>query len=182
MKALVCADTRPQERLSDMYARTQPDLLITLGDLQYHDIVDVETIPVPKSGVYGNHCRFDYMEELGIWNMHLKIWDFGGLRFGGFEGSVRYKPVGEHQYHQDEALLMLAGFPPVDVLITHSPPYQINDHEDPAHIGFMALKNYLYQHRPRHLFHGHTYPEPPITQWESTQIHYVHGAEVIEFQ
>ena len=23
--------------------------------------------------------------------MHLKIWDFKGLRFGGFQGYVRYK-------------------------------------------------------------------------------------------
>lgn len=98
----------------------------------------------------------------------------------GVSGCVRYKPHGDIQFTQDEYLDALAAIPPADLVVTHCPPRGVNDQDDPAHIWIDALRHYLDHFRPAHLFHGHTYPDPPITEHKGTHIHYVHGWDVVE--
>jgi len=86
-------------------------------------------------------------------------------------------------YTQEEATQLLKDFPHVDIMLTHCPPYGINDEPgEPAHEGFKALVEYLDRHHPTHLLHGHTYPTDATlqTSYNSTKIIYVSGDKVIE--
>jgi len=90
--ALCIADRPPQKSIGDWVQEYTIDLIITLGDLEYLQIVELGQITnIPKIGVYGNHCTPGYMADLGIINLHLQTFEFNGIRFGGFEGSPRYK-------------------------------------------------------------------------------------------
>lgn len=183
MKILAIADRPPTKSILETIRQNDVDLICTLGDLFYFDLIELERIHhIPKIGVYGNHDSGNYFEPLGIINLHLNVFEYKGFRFGGFEGCVRYKDTPNTiMYTQDEAEKMLEGFPCVDVLITHAPPYGINDEpEDLAHQGFKALKTYVDRCKPKYLLHGHTYPQNPVKQLSQTQIIYVYQDMVVE--
>ena len=183
LRILTLADTPPKRPISEWVKNESLDLIITLGDLEYTQINQLESVTtIPKIGVYGNHCTPGYMETLGIMNLHMHTWSYEGLLFGGFEGSPRYKrdPYAK-MYTEEEAELLLRDFPYVDVFISHSPPRGINDEDDIAHTGFAALRTYLEQKQPRFFLHGHTYPkaENLVTQHYKTEIIYVNGDQLI---
>jgi Icc-related predicted phosphoesterase len=184
MKVLTIADRNPHINFADIIRADQVELVITLGDLVREDLLPLEQINLPKIGVYGNHDSGNYMHNLGIWDMHLKTWDFEGLKFGGFQGCVRYKDNPDAiMYTQEQAKQMLAGFPPVDVFICHCPPYGINDEPNElAHQGFVALRNYIESTPPKVLLHGHTYPtaESLVTQHGPTRIEYIFGHSLLD--
>ena len=183
MKVLAIADRAPKESIRTILDREQNvDLICTLGHLDYFSLVELKDIHnIPKIGVYGNHCSGSYFEELGIKNMHLTTFEYKGLVFGGFEGSVRYKndPYAP-MYTQEEATDMLTDFPKVDVMLCHCPPFGINDEEEVAHQGFKALRDYIEKHKPNYLLHGHTYPSEKnlVTQYQETKIIYVFADKI----
>lgn len=183
MKILAIADKQPEIDITATVASENIELIITLGDLTREDILPLEGIRhIPKIGVYGNHDSGTYMPELGIWDMHLKVWDFQGLRFGGFQGCVRYKENPEAiMFTQEEANLLMQNFPRVDVFISHCPPRGINDEEEIAHQGFDALRRYIDEQQPKVWLHGHTYPtdETVIKQHGNTRIEYVFKQKII---
>lgn len=185
MKALVIADRRPDIDIVATVANEHIDLIITLGDLTREDILSLASIThIPKIGVYGNHDSGTYMPELGIWNMHLMTWQFGGLIFGGFQGCVRYKENPDAiMCTQEEASALMQPFPAVDVFISHCPPRGINDEEENAHQGFDALRTYLDEKRPKLWLHGHIYPsdETVVKQHGDTRVEYVYKQRIIEF-
>ena len=184
MKALVIADRNPHIDFRRTIDDNAADLVITLGDLERHDLLYLADIrDVPKIGVYGNHCSGTYMDELGIMNVHMAMWEFGGLRFGGFQGCVRYKENPQAiMYTQAEASVMLEQFPPVDVFVCHCPPRGINDEEEVAHQGFDGLREYIERTPPHVLLHGHTYPteETIVRQHGTTRIEYVHEWRIVD--
>jgi Icc-related predicted phosphoesterase len=183
MKILVIADRPPKQNIIETIDREHVDMVCTLGDLDQFQIQDLASVSLPKIGVYGNHCSGAYMEDLGINNMHLTTFEFGGLKFGGFEGSVRYKEDKySKMYTQEEADALLADFPAVDVMVVHCPPYGVNDEPEVAHQGFKALRAYVERCKPKYLFHGHTYPteQNMVTRLGETEIVYVQGDKVVE--
>jgi len=181
---LAIADRRPKINIVDTVRDKDIDLIITLGDLTIEDIFQLKTITsIPKIGVYGNHDSGSYMPDLGIMNMHLKIWDFQGLRFGGFQGCVRYKENPDAiMYTQEQASEMMTDFPAVDIFLCHCPPRGINDEEEVAHQGFIALRDYIDRQQPKLLLHGHTYPpeDKVVKQVGMTRIEYVYEYKIIE--
>lgn len=183
MNILAIADRRPKIDIIETVRNNNIDLVITLGDLTREDILQLEQVTsIPKIGVYGNHDSGTYMPDLGIWDMHLKIWDFEGLRFGGFQGCVRYKDNPQAiMCTQEEALQWMTGFPRVDVFLSHCPPRGINDEEEIAHQGFQALREYIDREQPKLLLHGHTYPteENLVTQHGPTRIEYVFEYKIL---
>lgn len=183
MNILAIADRPPKINIIETVQQHTIDLIITLGDLTREDIVQLESIThIPKIGVYGNHDSGTYMPDLGIWDMHLMTWEFQGLRFGGFQGCVRYKENPHAiMYTQEEAMQMMAGFPAVDIFLSHCPPRGINDEEEVAHQGFQALRDYIERAKPQVLMHGHTYPteDTVVKQFGQTRIEYVYEHKLI---
>jgi Icc-related predicted phosphoesterase len=187
MKILAIADRKPETSIKEAIVNTQPDVIVTLGDLDYFDLKDLEIVNnIPKIGVYGNHCSGVYFDELDIENMHMKTKVIHDITFGGFEGCIKYKESKyAKMYTQEEASEMLIEFPYVDVMLCHAPPYGVNDEpEDPTHTGFIGLRDYVERCTPKHLFHGHTYPAANTltTQLGTTAIHYVSGMSIIEIE
>lgn len=184
MKLLALADRNPKIDIRETIDREQVDVVVTLGDLERSDIIQLVDIHnIPKIGVYGNHCSGNYMDGLGIVNMHMATWSYGGLVFGGFQGCVRYKENPDAiMYTQAEASAMFARFPPVDVLLCHCPPRGINDEEEIAHQGFDGSLAYIERTPPKLLLHGHTYPtdDTVVRQHGATRIEYVYKWRIIE--
>jgi Icc-related predicted phosphoesterase len=186
MNILAISDRPPKVSIKKTVLEHHIDLICTLGDLEYLQIKELADITtIPKLGVYGNHCSGNYFDDLGIKNMHLQTFEYKGITFGGFEGSIKYKddPYAK-MYTQEQADDLLKDFHCVNVLLCHSPPFGINDESDPAHIGFKALKKYLEEKKPKYLFHGHTYPQGNkiIKKFLDTEIIYVYGDMVISIE
>ena len=184
MRILAIADRPPSRPLREILSETKFDLIVTLGDLDLSEIRYLELVTdIPKLGVYGNHCSGMYMPGLGIENMHMRTLEVGGMIFGGFEGCVRYKdsPFAK-MYTQEEASVILASFPRVDVMLTHCPPFGVNDEpDDVAHTGYIGLRDYVLREKPGYLLHGHTYPtENTLTnKLGNTEIIYVTGDKTV---
>ena len=45
----------------------------------------------------------------------------------------------------------------LDLLVTHTPPRDVNDRPDPAHRGFETFRGFLEQWRPAYHLHGHVH-------------------------
>lgn len=84
----------------------------------------------------------------------------------GFGGSRRYNN-GSNQYTELQMMLRILNIIPkllfnklfrgryLDILISHAPPRQINDLEDPCHKGFMMFRWFLRRFKPSCMVHGH---------------------------
>lgn len=184
MRILAIADRAPLQPISQLIREWSPEVIVTLGDLEMSDIRSLENVKhIPKLGVYGNHCSGMYMPELGIVNMHMATIEIQGVRFGGFEGCVRYKQSTAKMYTQEEASEMFSYFPYVDILLTHCPPYGVNDDTtDIAHTGFIGSRDYIEREHPKLVMHGHTYPTANelVKRVGSTRIEYVFGSALVE--
>ena len=136
---------------------TQPaDLLISCGDVA--DLVILEAAKLAQCStifaVKGNHDSGGPFAS-PIVDLHLSVQMFNGLRFGGFNGSWRYKPRGRFLYEQEEVERLLADFPPVDVFVAHNSPRKIHERDDDVHVGFDAFNRYIERAQPRWFIHGH---------------------------
>lgn len=132
------------------------DLVISLGD-----VADVVILEAAKSAhchrilaVKGNHDGAAQFPA-PIIDLHLSIQTVEGVRFGGFNGSWRYKPRGHFLYDQAEVENLLAGFPPVDIFVTHNSPRNMHERDSEVHVGFEAFNRYIERAQPRFVFHGH---------------------------
>lgn len=180
MKILAIADRKP-DNLKETLKNNQFDLIITLWDLEYFDIQELEHINIPKIWVYWNHCTRWYMEKLGIIDLHLNTFEINGIIFWWFEWCVRYKSWNHFMYTQEEADELIKSLPKVDVLLCHCPPRWINDNDDHAHIWFDALKKYVEDYSPKAVLHWHTYDYWNfIHTYKNTQIFYVEKSKIFE--
>lgn len=141
------------------------NLIISCGDLKPSYLSFIVTMArAPLLYVHGNHdgrYRFDPPEGCDCIDDCLVI--YNGLRILGLGGCLRYNP-GEFQYTQREmhervaklrrAIRRAGG---VDLVVTHSPPRGIGDQEDPAHQGFVALRELIDEFHPACLLHGHVH-------------------------
>lgn len=156
------------------------DLLISTGDLQQTDFICLELQPTkkPAFGIYGNHDSGTYMEALGIINLHLQIYEWQNMTWGGFQGCPRYK-VGDFQYSEEEAEHFYQTFPRVDVLLLHAGGKDLlDDPSDSVHIGSPSIAKYIQEKKPRYVFCGHQYSHAEMTVGE-TKIYRSYGARSI---
>ena len=132
------------------------EVLVSCGDLGDPTILTVaQAVGCQRVfAVKGNHDGGGPFPA-PITDLHLRVEEFGGLRFGGFNGSWRYKPRGHFLYEQDEVERQLARFPPVDVFVAHNSPRRVHDRDDEVHIGFEAFNSYIQRAQPRLFLHGH---------------------------
>ena len=179
------------------------DLILGCGDLPYTYLEYlVSVLGVPLYYVPGNHDpEYNAYRSLshaeGGSNLDLKTARYRGLLLAGLGGSIRYRPDGVNQYTQREAffrayklLIRLFGNQihfgrKLDILISHSPPFEIHDDESYAHQGLKALNFLIRAAQPRYLFHGHTHffrhnLEENVTQVGRTTIMNIFPYKVIE--
>ena len=153
MKLLVLADDDGVRH--DLTAQPA-DLVISLGDVA--DLVILEAAKLARChhvfAVKGNHDGGGPFPP-PIINLHLAVQTVDGVRFGGFNGSWRYKPRGHYLYDQEEVEGLLAAFPTVDVFVAHNSPQNIHERDTEVHVGFEAFNRYIERAQPRLFLHGH---------------------------
>ena len=179
MHALVIAD-------DDSFTKTpmseRADVLISCGDIA--DPVILQTAQLAQCSrafaVKGNHDGAGPFPT-PIVDLHLRTESFGGLTFGGFRGSWRYKPRGHFLYDEDEVAEFLAAFPPVDVFVAHNSPRHIHDRDDDVHLGFEAFVGYIRRVQPRLFFHGHQHISQE-TRIGETRVIGVYGQQRLEIE
>jgi uncharacterized protein len=183
LRILAVADQSPPVDGAELVTRNHPDAVVTLGDLPPDWIASLSGVDVPRVGVHGNHDGEHALEAGGIADLHLSRWELAGWSFVGFEGCVRYGPGGAYQYTQEEAAELARALPAADVLVCHCPPWGVNDEpDDPAHAGFVALRDWVERHRPRYLLHGHTTPDPrwQVRRIGATEVAWIRGAVLVD--
>ncbi|GAB3658675.1 metallophosphoesterase [Nocardioides korecus] len=184
VKVLVIAD----EVATNLHVHTlrslAPDLVLSAGDLPWDYLEYVaSTTNVPMVFVPGNHdpeivsakvgrngvytsdgMPCDAPRPRGAVNADQQVVDAAGLRIAGLGGCVRYRP-GPHQHTQRQferrakrLLRRARKGPPVDVLLTHAPPFGLGDGEDRPHVGIEALHPVLERLEPTWHLHGHIHP------------------------
>ena len=180
------ADEPPQGDPAEFARRGSIDAVVTIGDLNAATLDPLDHLRLPKLGVHGNHDPPGTLMAGGVEDVHMRCIEVGGWTFAGFEGCVRYRSVpsgAHHQRTQRQARRLVRKLPGADVLVTHCPPAGVNDEpDDPAHVGFEALNDWVAEHRPRYLLHGHTQPDPRtrVGRVGDTTVIWVRGARVVE--
>lgn len=189
---------RIKERFSDI------DLIVSCGDLPFDYLEYVVTmLGKPLLFVYGNHTQKDILQSdgslknapEGCINIHRRVINFRGVLIGGLEGSLRYRP-GEHQYTQRQMELLARSMAPclwwntwrhgrpIDILITHAPPYGIHDAQDLCHQGFRAFLDFMTRYKPRYLIHGHTHlyrrDADRVATYGETTVLNAYGYQIVE--
>lgn len=141
------------------------DLIIACGDLNPHYLSFIATFAhAPVMYVNGNHDgKFGAPEPEGCVCIEDDIVNFQGVRILGLGGSMRYKD-GPNMYSQREMrsrvrklwfkLWRNKGF---DILVTHSPAYQLGDGDDLPHRGFAIFNELLDKYSPKYFIHGHVH-------------------------
>jgi uncharacterized protein len=175
LRALVLADEPPYVPLERLLGK-EVDIVLCLGDLSRPDLEPLGSARLPKLGVHGNHDDGGEFTGLGIESVHLRRVELGGLWFGGFSGSHEYHRDPRYTWTQKQASKLLSKLGHVDVLLSHSPPFGINDDPgDPAHVGLVGLREYVEREHPAMLLHGHTYPPLPVERFGDTEVRHVRG-------
>jgi uncharacterized protein len=183
VRVLALADRRPPLNPALMAEQLGVQAVLCLGDLDRAWIEELAYVRLPRVGVHGNHDPEGLLREVEVDDLHMRRTSLCGMTVAGFEGCVRYGDGGPHHYTQRQASKLAKRLPAADVLISHCPPLGINDDpDDPAHVGFEGLLDWVRRHEPRHLLHGHTHPIAgrTMTRFEGTRVHWIHGARVVQ--
>ena len=167
MKILAVSDEECQA-LWDFYVPGRLkdyDLILSSGDLKASYLSFLVTMAhCPVYYVHGNHDhRYEQQPPEGCDDIDGKLVIYKGLRIVGLGGCRKYHE-GPHQYtdHQMQKRMKklrrdirLAGG--VDIVVTHAPPRGVGDAEDPAHMGFRTLLDFIDEYHPAYLLHGHVH-------------------------
>lgn len=185
MKILAIAD-QESPLLWDYFDRSYLegiDLILSCGDLKPQYLSFLATFAhAPILYVHGNHDeRYEEVPPDGCICIEDQIYVHEGVRILGLGGSMRYKP-GAHQYTQSQMrrrvwklwwrLKFRKGF---DILLTHSPAYQLNDGQDLPHRGFEVFRTLLDKYKPAFFVHGHVHMNygrsfPRLSTYNETQV------------
>lgn len=129
--------------------------------------------------VLGNHAEELVREgRRGVLRHPLGCTDLGfkivrdkrtGIIFAGLPGSPRYLEHAPVQFSEREMTMGILRMVPrllwnrirygryLDILVTHSPPRDVGDREDPAHRGFKIMRTFVKWARPVYQLHGHVH-------------------------
>jgi Icc-related predicted phosphoesterase len=153
MNLLIIAD---DESIGSQIPDCNVDALVSCGDLADELILKAAAKCHCREilAVRGNHDSSASFPE-PIRDLHLTVFQFRGVTFGGFCGSWKYKPRGNYLFEDFEVEQRLVNFPAVDVFITHNSPRLVHDREDDVHMGFAAFNQYIERAKPRFMIHGH---------------------------
>ena len=141
------------------------DLILACGDLKASYLSFLVTMArCPVLYVHGNHdTLYSVNPPEGCDCIDEHIVTYNGIRILGLGGCRKYRP-GNHQYTEEAMrrrirklrrhLKKLGG---VDIVVTHAPPRDLGDADDPAHWGFECLRDLIDEFHPQYLIHGHVH-------------------------
>ena len=167
MKILTLADEECKA-LWDYYTPgklQEYDLIISCGDLKPNYLSFLVTMArCPLLYVHGNHdgrYATNHPEGCDCIDDHYLI--YNGIRILGLGGCKKYHP-GPHQYTEREMRRRIRKLKwhlwrhnGVDIVVSHAPAEGLGDGYDPAHWGFVALRELLDTYKPKYLIHGHVH-------------------------
>lgn len=167
MKILAIGDVE-SKYLWDYFERSKLegiDLIISCGDLAPEYLSFLATFTsAPVLYVHGNHDdKYEKRPPEGCICIEDQVFVYQGIRIVGLGGSMKYKES-EHQYTEWEMkkrvfklfpkLLRHRGF---DILVSHSPAFELNDGVDLPHRGFKVFKTLMEKYKPKYFVHGHVH-------------------------
>ena len=119
-----------------------------------------------------------------------------GLLLAGASGSIRYNN-GLNQYTDREMFWKLVLMIPslimnklkygryLDIFLTHTPPLDIHDKQDPCHRGFKCYRWFLEKFKPKYMIHGHIHlydiQDTRVSQFLDTTIINACSHYILEF-
>ena len=163
-----------RERMPDI------DIVVGCGDVpaRYLEFL-ADALDRPVYFVLGNHVEElvrkgpsgKRYEPMGATDLGGKVRrdSYTGLIFAGFPGSPKYSNESDQQYSNQEIRWMMTKMTlrliynrlrygrALDVLVTHSPPRDINDRLDLPHQGFPVFRTFLERFKPAIQVHGHVH-------------------------
>ncbi len=184
MKLLIIADL---DDLHWNHGVGEVDLILSCGDMADQLILEAGAAFNCSTifAVRGNH---DYNEHspfpAPIIDLHRTVKAFGGFTFGGLNGALQpprygYRAKVPFLHEQSEVCRYLSAFPPVDIFISHNSPRGVHERDEGSYAGFDGLTSYLFEHKPRFLFHGHQHTSRE-TVCDRTRVICVYGFKVME--
>jgi Icc-related predicted phosphoesterase len=179
------------------------ELILGCGDLPYEYLEFlVSMLNVPLLYVPGNHDpKYNLHDPAAQANgcelLDHRVARVKGFNLAGLGGSIRYKPVPPNQYTQAQMYFRSMSLLPgllklqihsqrrLDFMVAHSPPYGMQDDDDPAHVGFLAFRDLIRIFKPRYFLHGHTLANkinltPPVTKVGPTTVINVNPYRLLE--
>lgn len=175
MKLLIIAD---KDDFTWQEGSYDVDVIISCGDV-YDPLILEAAVACNCATVFAVKGNHDFASPFPapIVDLHRHVHEFSEVRFGGLNGSWKYKPRGHFLYEQSEVNGFLDTYPPVDVFVSHNSPRTIHDRDD--HIGFDGVLEYIHRHQPRLLIHGHQHINIETVVGE-TKVIGVYGHRIIE--
>ncbi len=141
------------------------DLIISCGDLAPQYLSFLATFAkVPVLYIRGNHdyC-YDETPPDGCISIDDDIYVHEGLRIMGLGGCMCYN-FGPGQFTEKDMQKRYKKLKRkikknkgIDVLVTHSPAYRLNDSEDLPHTGFKTFLQIMDECEPKLYAHGHVH-------------------------
>jgi hypothetical protein len=208
IRVLAVSDQVDPRIHSAMLRERMPDVVLVLGcgdvPANYLEFL-ADALDQPVYYVLGNH-----QEEITRRGVHGRYYhplgciDLGGrivrdqatgLILAGLPGSPRYSP-GPEQYTEWQMLAKIIRMAPrlwwnrlrhgrsLDVLVSHTPPRNVNDRDDRAHRGFLAIRRFLHWFHPAYHVHGHIHlydrSQPHVARFEQTEVINVYPYQLLD--
>ena len=153
MTALIIAD---DDSVDFQVGAKKADVLISCGDVADHVILKAAATSGCRQilAVKGNHDGSGSFPP-PIVDLHVAVRNFGGLQFGGFNGSWKYKPRGNYLYEQSEVEILLRDLPAADIFVAHNSPRLVHERDEDVHVGFAAFNTYIKRAKPLLFIPGH---------------------------
>jgi Icc-related predicted phosphoesterase len=170
------------------------DLIISCGDLEpgYLDFLTTMLVK-PLYYVRGNHDKSKLSNFIPENNIDGKIVVYDGITIAGLEGSnwygghgIEYKE-GEMRWKVLKLGLQIKLHGGIDIIVSHAPPYGVNDLEDVCHRGFKSFLKLISQFHPRYFLHAHIHSNysprlKRVTVVGDTKVVNCTGLHVLEMQ
>ncbi len=133
-------------------------------NLEHYDAVHGKEIYSGLSSGSQNIHRYSF----GSVHIGGRIHKAGKLFIAGLGGCRDYNK-GKNQYSELQMFLRIIKLMPrmlwnrifykrwVDILLTHAPPFQLGDRDDPCHQGFKTFRLFMRWFKPKYLLHGHVH-------------------------
>ena len=173
VRLLAVSDEESNLAYSSHFEELRPEIIVGCGDLgaEYLEYL-VTALNKPLLFVPGNHDAEPRRGPEGCMNLDLQVVKVAGLRLAGLGGSHRYSH-GANQYTQEQMRSRVRrvlrksrvrGQAAIDVVVTHAPPQDVGDDDDPCHRGFAAFHRLIEEASPKLLVHGHIHPYGQLGQ------------------